>query len=478
MSIDYDLVIIGQTTAARAAAIEAVRLKARVALVLPALGDLQAHPQIDLYPQALAQIAAANRSNQIRLQQPVSYPWKYANLAIDRIEQQASPALLAARGVDVVFGSGTFSRRPQLTFNVDNRSLRARSYLVATGSMSHYPTIPGLQESGYLVIDKLPTLADLPIPVRWAIIGEEAIGVELAQTLARLGCQVTLIVETDQILPYEDPDLANLLQAQLEADGVQIYLETRVTAVNRDSHSKLIGLGTDTLAVDEIFIALPDRPLVESFNLAGAGVEYNEKGISIDKKLQTSHPQIYACGSVCGNVLGGYRSNSLTEYEAKIAVRNALSRRKVRIDYNSYNRLPWAVYTDPPLARVGMTITAATTGNRRDLYILAQDFKNSTQAVLTNKTSGSCQIIVSNSGRILGATIIGQNAPELIQTLALAIQHRLKITDLTAFPSLSPSYSEIIDRTAQQWYAIDRHNFVDRLRAKTSWLFEALGFRK
>ncbi len=463
--------------AARAAAIEAVRLKARVALVLPASGNLQAHPQIDLYPHALAQIAAANRSNQIRLQQPVSYPWKYANSAIDRIEQQASPALLAARGVDVVFGNGTFSRRPQLAFNVDNRSLLARSFLIATGSISHYPTIPGLQETGYLTIDKLPTLADLPIPVRWAIIGEEAIGVELAQTLARLGCQVTLILETAQILPYEDPDLASLLQAQLEADGVQIYLETRVTVVSRDSHSKLIGLGTDTLAVDEIFIALPDRPLVESFNLVGVGVEYNEKGISIDKKLRTSHPQIYACGSVCGNVLGGYRSNSLTEYEAKIAVRNALSRRKVRINYNSYNRLPWAVYTDPPLARVGMTIGTATTGNRRDLFILEQDFKNSTQAVFTNKTSGSCQIIVAASGRILGATIVGQNAPELIQTLALAIQHRLKITDLTAFPSLSPSYSEIIDRTAQAWYAIERGNFFDRLLAKTSWLNDLLSWR-
>jgi pyruvate/2-oxoglutarate dehydrogenase complex dihydrolipoamide dehydrogenase (E3) component len=461
---DYDLVIIGATTAARAAAIEALRLKARVALVLPALGNLQAHPQSDLYPHALAQIAAANRSNQLRLQQPVSYPWKYANLAIDRIEQQASPALLATRGVDVVFGNGAFSRRPKLAFNVEHRSLRARAYLVATGSMSHYPLIPGLQETGYLVVDKLPSLVDLPIPLRWAIIGEEAIGVELSQTLARLGCQVTLLVATEQILPYEDPDLASLIQAQLEADGVQIYLETPVTAISHDLKSKLVSFGTDLLAVDEIFIALPDRPLVESFNLVGVGVEYNEKGISIDKKLRTSHPQIYACGSVCGNVLGGYRSNSLTEYEAKIAVRNALSWRKTKIDYNSYNSLPWAVYTDPPLARVGMTISTATNSRRRDLFILEQDFKTSTQAVFTNKTSGSCQIIVSSSGRILGAAIVGQNAPELIQTLALAIQHHLKITDLTAFPSLSPSYSEIIDRTAQAWYEIDR------ARTKTNWL--------
>ncbi len=467
MNKDYDLVIIGATMAARAAAIEALKLKARVALVLPASVNLQ----IDLYPHALAQIATANRSNQVRLQQPASYPWKYANLALDRLEQQASPALLAAKGVDVVFGNGSFGRLPQLAFNVDNRSLRAGAYLVATGSISECPQIPGLQETGYLAIDRLPTLADLPIPFRWAIIGEEAIGVELAQTLARLGCEVTLIVETAQLLPYEDPALASLIQTQLEADGVQIYLETPVIAVSRDPDSKIVGLGTDKLAVDEIFIALPDRPLVESFNLKSIGVEYNEKGISIDKKLQTSHARIYACGGVCGNVLGGYRSNSLTEYEAKIATRNALSRRKVKIDYNSYNGLPWAVYTDPPLARVGMTITTATNSNRRDLFILEQDFKNSTQAVLTNKTSGLCQIIVSARGRILGAAIVGQNAPELIQPLALAIQHRLNITDLTTFASLSPSYSELIDRTAQEWYEIDRS------QAKTNWLSYLLNWR-
>ncbi len=431
-------------------------MRARVALVFPHSANCQPHPQRDLYPHALAQIAATNRPNQIRLKQPASYPWKYASLAIDRIEQQSSPALLAAIGVDIVFGTGEFCRRPQLAFQIDSRSLRARAYLVATGSIPAYPLIPGLQEIGYLTIDELPTLIDRAIPLQWVIIGEEAIGVELAQTLVRLGCQVTLIVATEQILPYEDPDLAGLIQAQLEADGVKIYLDALVTTVNSDGKSKLVSLGAETISVDEIFIALPDRPVVEPFNLVGVGIEYNEKGILIDKKLRTSHPQIYACGSVCGNVLGGYRSNSLTEYEAKIAMRNALSWRKTKLDYNSYNNLPWAVYTDPPLARVGMTISTATDGKHQDLVILEQYFKNCTQAVLANKTIGSCQIIVTRKGQILGAAIVGQNAPELIQILALAIQHRLKITDLTTFPSLSPSYSELIDRTAQQWVEIDR----------------------
>jgi pyruvate/2-oxoglutarate dehydrogenase complex dihydrolipoamide dehydrogenase (E3) component len=464
LPVEYDLVIIGSTAAARSAAIEAVNLQARVALVLPQVAGIQLHPQRDFYPYVLAQIATANRSDRGRLQQPTSYPWKYAQAAIDRLEQQSSPALLAAMGVDTIVGTGEFCRRPQLAFNVNGRSLRARTYLIATGSVSHYPLIPGIQEVGYIVLDRLNSIVEREIPLRWAIIGSEAIGVELAQTLAKLGCQVTLLVETEQILPYEDPELANLLQAQLEADGVQIYLETIVTNVSQKDRSKLVTTGAESIPVDEIFIALPDRPLLESFNLIGVGVDYTDKGISIDKQLCTSHRQIYACGSVCGNVLGGYHSQSLEEYEAKIAVRNALSRRKTTVDRHSYNNLPWAVYTDPPLARVGMTIGTAIDSNRRDLIILQKYLKTCTQAILNNINSGSCQIIVTRSGQILGAEIVGQHAPELIQVLAIAIQQKLKIADLTTFPCLSPSYTEFIYQTAQEWYISHR----DR-QQKSNW---------
>jgi pyruvate/2-oxoglutarate dehydrogenase complex dihydrolipoamide dehydrogenase (E3) component len=355
-----------------------------------------------------------------------------------------------------------------LAFRIDNRYLRARAYLIATGSLSHYPLIPGIQAAGYLVLDRLPNLAQQEIPFRWAIVGSESIGVELAQTLAKLGCKVTLIVETEQILPYEDLDLANLLGAQLEADGVEIYLETIVTNVSTEERAKLLTIGDETLAVDEIFIALPDRPRLESLNLVSVGVDYTDKGISIDNKLQTSHPQIYACGSVCGNVLGGYHSQSLTEYEAKIAVRNALSWRQTKIDYSSYNNLPWAVYTDPPFARVGMTLGTATNSNRRDLIILRKYLKTSTQAILHDINSGFCQIVVTRTGQIMGAEIVGQNATELIQIFAIAIQQKLKITNLTTFPCLSPSYTEFIYQTAQEWHTYHRNqqrkfSWIDRL---------------
>ncbi len=477
MALEYDLVIIGATTAARTAAIEAVNLQARVALVLPqSSGQLQS----DCYPYALAQIAKSSSSNRTTLQPPSSYPWQYAALASQRLEQQSSPALLAAMGVDTIVGMGEFCRRPHLAFNVNQRSLRARAYLIATGSVADEPAIPGLQAAGYLTLANLnsilpwrryalatPALCayeNREVPLRWAIIGSESIGVELAQTLAKLGCQVQLIIETTQVLPYENLETAKLIQAQLEADGVQIYLATIVTRIELEGTSKLVSIEAESIAVDEIFIALPDRPLLQSLNLDGVGVDYTDKGISIDRQLQTSHRQIYACGSVCGNVFGGYHSESLNQYEAKIAVKNIRSWRKTKINYDSYNHLPWAVYTDPPLARVGMTINVAINSSRQDLVILKKYLKTCPQAIIDNITSGLCQIIVTHKGEILGAEIVGQNAPELIQILALAIQQKLKIAELTAFPCLSPSYAEFIYQTAQEWHTFTRSQQQNRAR--------------
>ncbi len=470
MSVDYDLVIIGATAAARAAAIEAVNLGARVALILPQSQSDRSHLQRGLYSYALAQIAKTNRVDRSSLQQPSSYPWKYALAAIDKLEQQSNFGLLATMGVDTIVSEGEFCRRPYLAVNIGTRYLRARAYLVATGAVAAYPLIPGIQEVGYVTIDNLTEIVDRQqVPRRWAIIGAEAIGVELAQTLARLGCQVSLIVEAAQILPYEDLELASPIQAQLEADGVQIYLAAQVTNVDRANADKLVTIGEETIAVDEIFIALPDRPLVEPFNLVGVGVEYDAAGISIDNTLRTSHPQIYACGSVCGNVTGGYRGDSLMQYEAKLAVRNALSQRKTKVDYQSYNSLPWAIYTDPPLARVGMPIGLALNNKRQNLIILSQYLKICPQAILTNTTGGFCQIAVTRSGRIKGAEIVGQTAPELIQLLAFAIRHRINIAEVATMAGLSPSYTEFIYQTAQQWDAYRRRqpkrSWSDRLLA-------------
>lgn len=454
MTVDYDLVIIGTTIAAQQAAIAAVNLNARVALVLPQITNVHPHPYADLYHHALGKIAKINRPNQLRLSHPATYPWIYARTAIEHLAIQNSPALLAARGVDVIAGNGEFCRRPKLAFNVDHRYLRASSYLVATGSLPPAPQISGLKETGYLTAHNLYTISHYPIPLRWVIIGEDAIGVELSQTLAYLGCQVKLIVSTEQILPAEDPEIAHLLQAQLEADGVEIYLNTIVTQVSQTAAGRIVEIDREKIATDTIFLAQPERPAIEGLNLVGIGVDYDDQGIGVDRRLRTSHPRLYACGSVCGNISGGYRGDRVTTAEAKIAVNNALFGQKHQVNYQN---LPWAIYTDPPLARVGMTANEATGDQRGNYIILQQDFRVSPQAIFDNSPSGLCQLVVDRQGKIFGATIVGTNAPDLIQFLHLAIQQGTNITEILNLSGLSPTYTDIIDRTAQEWYTYQGH---------------------
>jgi pyruvate/2-oxoglutarate dehydrogenase complex dihydrolipoamide dehydrogenase (E3) component len=451
LSVDYDLVVIGTTIAAQQAAIAAVNLKARVALVLPEITNIHPHPHADLYHHALGKMAKTNRPNQLRLNHPASYPWLYAQTAIENLAMQYNPALLAAKGVDTIVGNGEFCRRPKLAFNVNRRYLRASSYLVATGSIPPHRAIPGLKVTGYLTAYNLHTIAPDRIPLRWTIIGEEVIGVELAQTLAYLGCQVKLIVSTPQILPEEDPDIAYLIQAQLEADGVEIYLDSNVIQIERINEEQIIDIGADKIATDIIFLALPERPAIEGLNLVGIGVDYDDKGIGVDRQLRTSHRRVYACGSVCGNIVGGYRGDRVTIYEAEIAVKNALFGEKNRVNYQG---LPWAIYTDPPLARMGMSPAEANSYRRGKYQVLKQYFKVTSSAIFDNFPSGLCQIVVNHQGQIFGATIVGANAPDLVQFLTLAVHQRLNITDLLSLPGLSPTYTDIIARTAQEWLTV------------------------
>lgn len=447
MAVDYDLVVIGGTIAARQAAIAAVNLQARVALVLPPIDNYPLHSYTDLFHHALGKIAKSNRINQLRLEHPVNYPWIYAKSAIDRLATQNSPALLGARGIDVILGNGEFCRRPHFAFHVERRYLRARKYLVATGTIPPRAAIPGLSTTGYLTAYHLPTLVDRPIPRRWAIIGEEVVGVELAQTLAYLGCEVKLIVSTEQILPQEDPAISQFLQAQLEADGVEIYLNSPVTRVSLDREDRLIEIDTEKIIVDTIFLALPDRPAIEGLNLAGIGVDYDDTGIGVDRHLQTSHHRVYACGGVCGNILGGYRGDRVTIAEAETAVNNALLGHKTRVKYQD---LPWAVHTDPPLARIGISPAEATL-DRRKLILLDDYFKIHPQPIFDNSPSGFLQLVVTPRGKILGATIIGERSLELIQFFTLAIHQEINIDRLIDLPGLSPAYTDIIHHTIKKW---------------------------
>jgi len=450
MAVDYDVVIIGGSPAGRDAAIAATQLGAIVALVEPP-GKQGATTA--LMPHALAQIGrfALQPSNANQFGHfpaaSESVQWALAMQWVldvgSNLEEQHSPSVLASLGVDIIVGNGQFHSLPHLVFNVNERSLRARSYLIATGSRPAIPDIEGLQTTGYLTIADWQQLNSSKPPKNWVILGGDPVGIQMAQTLTRLGFNVTMIVKRSHILPQEDSEAARLVQATLEAEGVRVLTETSVTQVVQIQDKKWLQAGDRAIETDQILLASGQVPNLESLNLEAVGVRLNRRGIQLNEKLQTTNPRIYACG----DPIGGYQFANIANYEARIALKNALFFPVFKVDYRS---IPWVIFSDPALAQVGLTEAQAKRRSTSEVLVLRQYFKTLAAAQLKSET-GFCKLIVRRNGEILGATLVGPQAEELIHPIALAIRQRLKVDAIAATSPVYPTMSEILRSCAAAW---------------------------
>lgn len=457
MTIDYDVVIIGGSIAGRYAALAATQLKAKVALV---------ESQVDsnfIYHQAISEIAkfthclddvasfgihTTNSETPGKCHLSVAWPeaMLYVHGVVANIQEENSPAKLAALGVDIIFGSGQFQSSPHLTFAVNDRLLRGRTYLLASGSRPAIPEIEGLLATGFLTPSNIwQSFKETILPKSWVIIGGVPQGVEIAQTLVQLGCSVTLVVKSPTIVPHIDPEIAQVLQAQLEIDGVRILTETSVTQVRRIDGKKWIQAGDKAIETDEILVATQQQPNVESLNLAAVGVKWHEYRLQVNEQLQTTNSHIFACG----DVIGGYDFANLANYEARIALNNALFFPRFTVNYQS---IPWAIFSHPTLAQVGFTEAQAKQQFRRDeVLVLRQYYKSVAAAQLRGETTGICKLIVLQNGKILGATVLGADAAELINLIAFAMSQKISVKHLANLSAVYPSFSEVIEKTAQEW---------------------------
>jgi pyruvate/2-oxoglutarate dehydrogenase complex dihydrolipoamide dehydrogenase (E3) component len=473
MTIDYDVVIIGGSPAGRYAALAATHLRATVALVEPQvnygfiyhhalseigklsqrLGDAASFGIHTLSAGTLPDIYLNGSSPPTAIPKEkcqISVKWQEAMLwgsgVVSNLEEQLSPAILAAQGVDVIIGKGQFQSASPLAFSVSDRLLRGRTYLLASGSLSAIPDIDGLQATGFVNLSNIwQVLTQATPPQNWVIIGGIPQSIELTQTLARLGCQVTLIVNRPYILPNIDPETAQLLQAQLEVEGVRVLTQTPVTQVRLIDNKKWLQAGDKAIETDEILVATAQQPNIDSLNLAAVGVKWHGRRLLVNEKLQTTNDRIYACG----DVIGGYEFANIANYEAKIALQNALFFPRLKVDYQC---VPWAMFSHPMLAQVGLTeVQAKGKYNQNQIWILRQYFKTVAAAQLRSETTGVCKIIVLQNGEILGASVLGAEAGELINLIAFAISHKIKVTHLADLSSVYPSFSEILEQTARAW---------------------------
>ena len=427
---DYDLVIIGGSLAGRYAAIKAVQNK-KVALIEPdetTLFNL-------LFPYALSQLRQVKQQFFIPPNYQISLSWaevsQWIKNVIANIEEKHSLTVLAALGVDVIVGNAEFSSQ-KLLIKVNSRKLSAHSYLIATG------TIPkaGLETHNYFTPANIGQQLDVTKAGKnWVVIGGNPDSITWTQILNRLGFNVTLIVKNLQVLSSLDADTSYLVQAILEADGVRVVTDTSVSQVKEIEGKKWIQAGNEAIETDEILTCVGYEPNIKNLQLETVNVKWRRRGIDVNSWLQTTNPQIYACG----DVIGGYSGANISNYEAKVAVNNALLLPKLKVNYQS---IPWGTYTSPQIAQVGFTENQATQ-IYKDVVVLPYYLKDVAAAQLKEETTGILKIVMRRNGEILGATIIGSQAAELINIMALAIAQKLKIEAISHLFPPYPSFAEI-----------------------------------
>jgi pyruvate/2-oxoglutarate dehydrogenase complex dihydrolipoamide dehydrogenase (E3) component len=459
MAFNYDLVVVGCSLEGIYAAATAATLKARVALVKQGLEPYSDNCEA-IFSRTLAEIAKENykiESDRFNLFSGSITPEMFANSAdalkqasiwteaiASNLKSQSSLASLAALGVDIISDRGEFCRLPRLAFVVNNRQLRSPAYLIATGSHTVVPNINGGDSVNLLTVTDLWRQNKLHfLPDDLVLIGGSPVAIELAQSLRRLGKNISLLTKSPRLLPQEDPEISMLIQAQLEAEGVKIFTDAPVTQLKNLAGRKWLQAGNQAIETDEIILTGSKQANVENLNLEGVGVKFDRQMIFVNKKLQTTNPKIYACG----DLIGGYSLSHLAKYEVNIAVKNSLFLPVFSVDYSC---IPWTIFSQPNLARVGMTEAQARKSYGKDIYIGRQYFKNNSQALITGETTGLYKLVLRSDGKILGAHILGDRAGELVSTIALAMANKIKLKNLLAldFPNVSLTYSEILQQIA------------------------------
>jgi pyruvate/2-oxoglutarate dehydrogenase complex dihydrolipoamide dehydrogenase (E3) component len=346
-------------------------------------------------------------------------------------------------GVTVIQAAARFTGPEEV--EAAGQRIRARRFVVATGSAAAVPPVPGLAEVPYLTNETIFGLTDRPGHL--LVLGGGPIGVEMAQAFRRLGAAVTL-VERGAILPKDEPEAVAVLRTALLREGIALHEGTEVIAARHAANGVEVQLrrpvGPEVLHGTHLLVAAGRRPNIEGLGLDAAGIEATPRGITVDARLRTSNRRVFAIGDVAG----GPQFTHIAGYHAGIVIRNALFGLPAKVDYAA---LPWVTYADPELAHVGLTEAAAREAGH-DVATLLQPLSGNDRAQAEGATEGVAKVVLGRQGRILGATIVAPRAGEMIGMWGLAIQQRLKIGAIASSLAPYPTMSEISKRVAGSFY--------------------------
>ena len=381
------------------------------------LGVTYAHPQIDFAAVAdsVQRVIAAIAPND----------------SVERFE---------GLGVRVLRAEARFTS-PR-TVRAGNVEIRPRRFVIATGSQPAIPPIRGLDDVPYLTNETI--FANRQLPEHLIVIGGGPIGIEMAQAHCRLGARVT-VLDVGPLLPRDDPELSTMLAERLSAEGIVCRPEVAIAGIERTEKTLAVRLASgEQIVGSHLLVAAGRRPSIEALDLAAAGIASTAKGITVDARLRTTNRRAFAIGDVAG----GPQFTHVALYHAGVVIRNALFRIPAKVDYRA---LPWVTYTDPELAQVGLTEAAARAVEQAP-RVLRWPFAENDRAQTERETEGVVKIVTSGNGRILGASILGAGAGDLILSWALAISQKLKISALANLIVPYPTRGEAGKRAAGSYY--------------------------
>jgi len=473
----YALVVIGAGTAGLIAAVGAAGMGARVALIERHLmgGDclnFGCVPSKAILAAAHA-VHAARSGAEFGLSGDFTFDFGVAMERLRRLRAQIAHHDSAARftelGADVYLGQAKFTAPD--TVIVGEQPLKFHRCIIATGARAALPPIPGLEDAGALTNETVFSLTELP--ERLLILGAGPIGCELAQAFQRFGAQVTLLDMAERVMPREDPDAGRLLGERLASEGVALELgvgvarvETRPSEGREPEALETVIVLSDgrELVGDALLVAAGRRPNVEGLDLVAAGVAYGRRGVTVDDNLQTTNPRIYAAGDICSR----FQFTHTAEQNARIALQNALffGRKKA-----SDMVVPWATYTDPEVAHVGMTAEEALAAGEAVRTFTVQLATND-RAILEGQTEGFARVhAAAKGGTILGATMVSAHAGESISQMTLAITQGLTLGDIAATIHPYPTQADVWRQLGNAW---NRGRFTPTAARASGWFLGRL----
>ena len=468
----YNLVVIGGGTAGLVSAAGAAGLGARVALIERNLmgGDclnVGCVPSKGMVRAARAAYEARNVTEfGVRLDCKPEIAFATAMERMRRVRAGISAHDSAERfqnlGIDVYIGNGRFVGPSAV--EVDGRRLEFDRAVIATGARAAELLVPGLAEAGYLTNENVFTLTELPR--RIAVIGAGPVGCELAQSFARFGSELYLIEALHGLMPNEDPDASGIVrQSMIDRDGVKLLCCGKELQVSNAEGGKRLSVdshgGHYDIVVDELLVAGGRKPNLEGLGLEEARVQYTVHGISVDNRLRTSNPKIYAAGDICSR----YKFTHAADAMARIVIANALffARRRV-----TDLVIPWCTYTDPEIAHVGYYEKDAKAAGF-EVATITESLNDVDRAILDGEDQGFARVHYDKkTGRILGGTLVARHAGEMISELTLAIVAKQKIHVLSSTIHPYPTQAEVLRKVGDAYMRAKLRPTMKKLLEK--WL--------